>query len=131
MGDGLGLDFLQFDVADKAALVDKARQLAFQQAQQKAQQLAELTGQSIGGIAAVSESQGYVRLREMFAKAASSAAASPRTWASAPVSRPSTSPSRSAGTGREFLVSKSDKRPRCRLVGHSAPMYAPAPLNVS
>jgi uncharacterized protein YggE len=68
VGNSLGLDFLQFDVADKAALVDKARQLAFKQAQQKA---AQLTGQSIGGIAAVGESQGYVPLREMSAKAVS------------------------------------------------------------
>jgi uncharacterized protein YggE len=71
VGNSLGLDFLQFDVADKSALVDKARKLAFTQARQKAEQLAELTGQAIGGIAAVSETQGYVPLREMSAKAVS------------------------------------------------------------
>jgi uncharacterized protein YggE len=71
VGNSLGLDFLQFDVEDKAALVNKARKLAFTQARQKAEQLAELTGQSIGGIAAVGETQGYVPLREMSAKAAS------------------------------------------------------------
>ncbi|MEV6282282.1 SIMPL domain-containing protein [Kribbella sp. NPDC051770] len=70
VGNSLGLDFLQFDVKDKAALVDQARQLAFQQARQKAEQLAALTGQSIGGIAGVSETQGYVPLRrDMAAKA--------------------------------------------------------------
>ncbi|WP_148256769.1 SIMPL domain-containing protein [Kribbella flavida] len=69
-GNSLGLDFLQFDVSDKAVLVDQARELAFQQARQKADQLAALTGQSIGSIAAVAETQGAVPLRAMKAESA-------------------------------------------------------------
>jgi uncharacterized protein YggE len=53
------MDGLNFDVANKQPLMDQARQLAFAQAREKAAQLAELAGQSLGSIAAVSESSGH------------------------------------------------------------------------
>jgi uncharacterized protein YggE len=59
VGNDLGMDGLNFDVADKQPLMDQARQLAFAQAREKAAQLAELAGQSLGSIAAVSESSGH------------------------------------------------------------------------
>jgi uncharacterized protein YggE len=59
VGNDLGMDGLNFDVADKQPLVDQARQLAFTQAREKAAQLAELAGQSLGSIAAVAESYGH------------------------------------------------------------------------
>lgn len=62
-GNNLGLDHLQFDVADKLPLLDEARELAFAQARQKAAQLANLAGQTIGSIAAVSETYGHAPLR--------------------------------------------------------------------
>ncbi|MEV8374701.1 SIMPL domain-containing protein [Kribbella sp. NPDC056861] len=58
-GNSLGLDHLQFDIADKLPLMVQARELAFQQAREKAAQLAELAGQSLGSIAAVAESYGH------------------------------------------------------------------------
>ncbi|NEA34235.1 SIMPL domain-containing protein [Streptomyces sp. SID13031] len=58
-GNNLGLEQLQFDVADKKPLLDQARQLAFAQAREKAAQLAELAGQSLGSIAAVAESHNH------------------------------------------------------------------------
>ena len=58
-GNSLGLDQLQFDVADKKPLLDQARDLAFAQAREKAAQLATLTGQDLGSIAAVSETYGH------------------------------------------------------------------------
>jgi uncharacterized protein YggE len=58
-GNNLGLDGLNFDVADKQPLMDQARQLAFAQAREKAAQLAELAGQSLGSISAVAESYGH------------------------------------------------------------------------
>jgi uncharacterized protein YggE len=63
-GNDLGLDGLQFDVADKAPLLDQARELAFAQARKKAAQLAVLAGQSIGSISAVGESYGGAPIRE-------------------------------------------------------------------
>jgi uncharacterized protein YggE len=72
VGNSLGLDHLQFDVEDKSALLESARELAFAQARQKADQLAGLAGQTIGSIAAVAESYGYApMIREMAAKRAS------------------------------------------------------------
>jgi uncharacterized protein YggE len=62
-GNNLGLDHLQFDVEDKRALMDEARELAFAQARTKADQLATLAGQSIGSIAAVSETYGHSPIR--------------------------------------------------------------------
>ncbi len=58
-GNSLGLDQLQFDVADKKPLLDQARELAFAQAREKAAQLAALAGQDLGSIAAVSETYGH------------------------------------------------------------------------
>jgi uncharacterized protein len=68
-GNNLGLDHLQFDVADKRALMDQARELAFAQARTKADQLAALAGQSIGSIAAVAESYGHAPFQLQSAKA--------------------------------------------------------------
>jgi uncharacterized protein YggE len=73
VGNDLGMDGLSFDVADKQPLMDQARQLAFAQAREKAAQLAELAGQSLGSIAAVSESFGhghFPMVAEQSAKAA-------------------------------------------------------------
>jgi hypothetical protein len=53
------MDGLNFDVADKQPLMDEARKLAFAQAREKAAQLAELAGQSLGSISAVAESYGH------------------------------------------------------------------------
>lgn len=71
VGNSLGLDYLQFDVEDKSALLERARELAFQQARQKADQLALLAGQSVGPISAVTETYGSAPIREMAAKAVS------------------------------------------------------------
>ena len=68
-GNSLGLDHLQFDVADKGPLLVRARELAFGQARQKADELAELTGQSIGSIASIAETYGHSPIREMAAPA--------------------------------------------------------------
>lgn len=59
VGNDLGMDGLNFDVADKRPLLDQARQLAFAQAREKAAQLAELAGQSLGSISAVTEGYGH------------------------------------------------------------------------
>jgi uncharacterized protein YggE len=72
VGNDLGMDGLNFDVADKQPLMDQARQLAFAQAREKAAQLAELAGQSLGSIAAVTETYGHgpiPMVRELSAKA--------------------------------------------------------------
>ncbi|WP_020391864.1 SIMPL domain-containing protein [Kribbella catacumbae] len=58
-GNNLGLDHLQFDVADKLPLMERARELAFAQARTKAAQLAALADQSLGSIAAVAESYSH------------------------------------------------------------------------
>jgi uncharacterized protein YggE len=70
-GNNLGLDFLQFDIEDKTALLERARELAFAQAREKADKLATLAGQSLGSIAAVSETFGHVPLRDAAAKTVS------------------------------------------------------------
>jgi uncharacterized protein YggE len=75
VGNSLGLDHLQFDLEDKSALLESARELAFAQARQKADQLAGLAGQAIGSIAAVAESYGHGAIREMAAKASGGFAA--------------------------------------------------------
>jgi uncharacterized protein YggE len=67
VGNDLGLDGLQFDVADKAPLVEQARELAFAQARQKADHLAGLVGQTIGSIAAVAETHSHTPIRAMAA----------------------------------------------------------------
>ena len=69
-GNNLGLDHLQFDVEDKRALMDRARELAFAQARKKANQLATLAGQSIGSIAAVAETYSHAPIREFLLQSA-------------------------------------------------------------
>ncbi|GAA3118624.1 hypothetical protein GCM10010530_46050 [Kribbella aluminosa] len=54
-GNDLGLHGMQFDIADKSALLVQARELAFQQAREKAEHLAGLAGYSLGGVTTVSE----------------------------------------------------------------------------
>ncbi|MEU0094919.1 SIMPL domain-containing protein [Kribbella sp. NPDC006257] len=72
VGNDLGLDGLQFDVSDKAPLQQQARELAFAQAQEKADHLAGLSGQSIGSIAAIAETYGQAPIpRAAAAKALS------------------------------------------------------------
>ena len=67
VGNDLGLDGLQFDVSDKAPLQEQARELAFAQAREKADQLAGLAGQSLGSIAAVAETYGQAPIPRMAA----------------------------------------------------------------
>jgi uncharacterized protein YggE len=63
-GNDLTVDHLGFDVTDKKALQDEARRLAFAQAREKAAQLAELAGQSLGSIAAVEDTYGHSPFRQ-------------------------------------------------------------------
>lgn len=67
VGNDLGLDGLQFDVADKAPLLEQARELAFAQARQKADHLAGLADQTIGSIDAVAETYGHAPIPAMAA----------------------------------------------------------------
>lgn len=54
-GNSLSLHSLQFDIEDKAELLGRARELAFQQAKEKAAQLAALAGYSLGSVTAITE----------------------------------------------------------------------------
>ncbi|WP_427888946.1 SIMPL domain-containing protein [Kribbella sp. GL6] len=54
-GNDLGLHGMQFDIEDKSALLVRARELAFEQAREKAAHLAGLAGYSLGGVTTVSE----------------------------------------------------------------------------
>ena len=72
-GNDLGLDQLQFDVAEKKPLLDQARELAFAQARAKAAHLAALAGQSLGSIAAVTETYGHAPFVLQSARKASEA----------------------------------------------------------
>lgn len=65
-GNSLGLNVLQFDVEDKTALLTRARELAFRQAQEKAAELAGLAGFSLGSVTSISETHGFVPLQENF-----------------------------------------------------------------
>ncbi|MEV5967854.1 SIMPL domain-containing protein [Kribbella sp. NPDC051952] len=58
-GNGLGLNALQFDIEDKSELLVQARELAFQQAREKAAELAALAGYSLGSVTSVSETSGH------------------------------------------------------------------------
>ncbi|MFI5690255.1 SIMPL domain-containing protein [Kribbella sp. NPDC051586] len=58
VGNSLGLHGLQFDIEDKSELLTRARELAFQQAKEKAGQLAALSGYSLGSVTAISETRG-------------------------------------------------------------------------
>lgn len=73
-GNNLGLDHLQFDIEDKKPLMEQARELAFAQAREKAAQLAALSGQSLGAIAAVAESYSHAPFAMSLAGKASDAA---------------------------------------------------------
>jgi hypothetical protein len=68
-GNDLTVDHVGFDVTDQKALLDEARKLAFAQAREKAAQLAELAGQSLGSIAAVEETYGHSPIRSARASA--------------------------------------------------------------
>ena len=64
-GNDLGLHGLQFDVEDKTELLTRARELAFQQAREKAAELAALAGYSLGSVTSVSETYGHGPIREV------------------------------------------------------------------
>ncbi|MEU8224591.1 SIMPL domain-containing protein [Kribbella sp. NPDC048915] len=64
VGNSLTLHGLQFDIEDKTELLKQARELAFRQAREKAQHLAELAGFTLGPVAAISESQSQFPIRE-------------------------------------------------------------------
>lgn len=55
VGNNLSLHGLQFDIEDKTGLLVQARELAFQQAKERAGQLAALAGYSLGSVTAISE----------------------------------------------------------------------------
>jgi len=72
-GNSLGLHGLEFDVEDKTELLSRARALAFQQAREKAEELAGLAGYSLGSVSSISETHGFTPIREGFAVNASKA----------------------------------------------------------
>jgi uncharacterized protein YggE len=57
-GNDLAVEQLSFDVSDKTALLVVARQAAFEQARDKATELAGLVGRALGTVRAVEESLG-------------------------------------------------------------------------
>jgi len=63
IGNSLTLHGLQFDIEDKSALLAQARELAFQEAKEKAAHLAALSGYSLGSVTAISETQGHFPMR--------------------------------------------------------------------
>ncbi|MFC6159240.1 SIMPL domain-containing protein [Kribbella jiaozuonensis] len=73
VGNSLSLHGLQFDVEDKTALLAQARELAFEQAKERAGQLAALAGFSLGSVTAIAETyqqEGIPRVRLSASKAA-------------------------------------------------------------
>lgn len=64
-GNSLGLQSLEFDIEDKTELLTRARELAFGQARDKAQELAALAGYSLGSVTSISETHGEIPIREM------------------------------------------------------------------
>lgn len=62
-GNSLSLHGMQFDIEDKTDLLIQARELAFQQAKEKAGQLAALAGFSLGSVTAMAETQGHFPIR--------------------------------------------------------------------
>jgi uncharacterized protein YggE len=62
-GNSLSLNGMQFDIEDKTDLLIQARELAFQQAREKAGHLAGLAGFSLGSVTAIAESHGHFPIR--------------------------------------------------------------------
>jgi uncharacterized protein len=60
IGNSLALHGLQFDIEDKSELLTQARELAFQQAKEKAAHLAALSGYSLGSVTAIAETGGQM-----------------------------------------------------------------------
>jgi uncharacterized protein YggE len=62
VGDGVTISGVAFGISDTSQLYAKARQLAVQQAHDRAAQLAQAAGLSVGGVVAIDESSssGYV-----------------------------------------------------------------------
>ncbi|MGW6282222.1 SIMPL domain-containing protein [Kribbella sp. NPDC055071] len=73
-GNNLGLNALQFDIEDKTALLTQARELAFRQAREKAAELADLAGYSLGSVTSVAETSGFHPIRGVAAGMESSKA---------------------------------------------------------
>lgn len=63
-GNSLGLQGLQFDIEDKTELLTRARELAFRQARDKAQELAALAGYSLGSVTSISETNRHFPMAE-------------------------------------------------------------------
>jgi uncharacterized protein YggE len=63
-GNSLGLNSLEFDIEDKTAMLTQARELAFQQAREKAAELAALAGYSLGSVTSVRETHGHHPIRQ-------------------------------------------------------------------
>lgn len=61
-GNSLGLHGFEFDIEDKTEMLTQARALAFQQAREKATELAGLAGFSLGSVTAIQETQGHFPL---------------------------------------------------------------------
>ena len=64
-GNSLGVEFLQFDVENKEPLLTQARELAFRQAREKAEELAALAGYSLGSVSWISETHGHFPVHEV------------------------------------------------------------------
>jgi uncharacterized protein len=64
-GNSLSVHSLTFDVEDKTPLLTQARQLAFRQAREKAEELAALAGYSLGSVSSISESHGHAPIHEV------------------------------------------------------------------
>ncbi|TCC58581.1 DUF541 domain-containing protein [Kribbella pittospori] len=63
-GNSLGLQGLEFDIEDKTELLTRARELAFRQARDKAQELAALAGYSLGSVTSISETNRHFPMAE-------------------------------------------------------------------
>lgn len=68
-GNSLTVHGLQFDIQDKTELLIQARELAFQQAREKAGQLAALAGFSLGSVTAIAETYTHAPIVAMDASA--------------------------------------------------------------
>jgi uncharacterized protein YggE len=73
-GNDLGVDQLSFDVADKSALLEQARQSAFADACAKAAHLAGLAGMRLGRIDAITETFDHAPIVPLMARESSAAA---------------------------------------------------------
>lgn len=76
-GNDLGIEQTGFDLADKAELVDRAREAAFADARQRADQLARLAGRELGRIESVEEGPQFGPVMPGFARKSSAAAVPP------------------------------------------------------